>query len=323
MGSWPPCPPSLGHVGSVDAWFLVGAIPLQVANLLIRSFARRNLLGAAFPASTVRLRDVFGATTAGAAINVVTPARAGDLATIALVHSRIEGSNVPAITSSLLVVGVFDFVVSLAMYAWVYTLGVFPSLPDLPRAPTFEWSLIASNWSRLLVAAALIVVGVLVIRAWAQRRIQGLWRRAGQGVAILHHPVSYAHAVALPQAVALALRLVVVMLALRAFHLPSNLRTALIVTAVGSITTIVPLAPNCAGARQVVLAYALRHTASATNVLTFSIGQQVFVSLVNGIIGLGSLAFMLRTPRNPDRHGRNVQHDLISGQRSDLKTGKA
>ena len=87
------------------------------------------------------------------------------------------------------------------------------------------------------------------------------------------------------------------MLCLRAFHLPSSLRTAVIVTAVGSITTIVPLTPNGAGARQVMLAYALRHNGSAANVLTFSIGQQVFVSLVNGVIGLGSLVFMLRTLR--------------------------
>jgi uncharacterized membrane protein YbhN (UPF0104 family) len=285
------------HAGSVDGWFLVAAVPLQVANLLVRSFAWRSLLAAAFPASTVRLRDVFGATTAGDAINVVAPARVGDLATIALAHAEIDGSNVPAVTSSLVLLGAFDLVISVAMYAWVYTLGVFPSLPDLPRAPTFEWSLFASDWWPFLVAGALVVVGVLVVRAWVTREIQGLWRRTEEGVAMLHHPGRYVRTVAFPQAVAVALRIAVVMLALRAFHLPSSLRIALIVTAVGSITTIVPLTPNGAGARQVMLAYALRHTASAGNVLTFSIGLQVFVSLINGAIGLGSLVFMLRTLR--------------------------
>jgi uncharacterized membrane protein YbhN (UPF0104 family) len=287
----------LGHAGNIDVWFLLVAVPLQVANLLVRSIAWQTVLTAAFPASTVRLRDVFGATTAGDAINVVTPARVGDLATIALAHARIEGADVPAVTSSLLVVGAFDFVASLAMYAWVYTLGVFPALPALPRAPTFEWSLIASDWWPFVAAAALVVVAFLIVRAWATRRIRALWRRAGVGVAILHHPARYAYAVALPQVVALALRLGVVMLALRAFHLTSSLRSALIVTAVGSITTILPLTPNGAGARQVMLAYALRRTSSAANVLAFSIGQQVFVSVVNGVIGLVSLGFMLRTLR--------------------------
>jgi uncharacterized membrane protein YbhN (UPF0104 family) len=287
----------LAHADNVDVSFLLAAIPLQVANLLFRAFAWQRVLAAAFPRSTVRLRDVFGAMTAGDAINVVMPARVGDVATIALTNARIQGANVPAITSSLVVVGAFDFVASLAMYAWVYTLGVFPALPDLPRAPTFEWSLFASDWWPFLAAAALTAVGVLVVRAWAKRRIQTLWRRAQEGVAILHHPARYAYAVALPQAVALALRIGVVMLALRAFHLPSSLRSALIVTAVGSITTILPLTPNGAGARQVMLAYALRRSASATNVLAFSIGQQAFVSLVNGIIGVGSLALMLRTLR--------------------------
>jgi uncharacterized membrane protein YbhN (UPF0104 family) len=287
----------LNYADNIDVWFLVAAIPLQMANLLFRSFAWQSVLAAAFPASTVRLRDVFGATTAGDAINVVMPARVGDVATIVLTNARIEGANVPAVTSSLVVVGAFDFVASLAMYAWVYTLGVFPALPDVPRAPTFEWSLVASGWWPYLAAGALAVVGALIVRAWAKRRVQALWRRAQEGVAILHHPIRYAYAVALPQAVALALRVGVVMLALRAFHLTSSLRSALIVTAVGSITTILPLTPNGAGARQVMLAYALRRTASATNVLAFSIGQQAFVSLVNGVIGLGSLAFMLRTLR--------------------------
>ena len=59
---------------------------------------------------------------------------------------RVEGSNLPAITSSLVVFGAFDVAVSLAMYVWVYTLGVFPSLPALPRAPAFEWLQFASNW---------------------------------------------------------------------------------------------------------------------------------------------------------------------------------
>lgn len=114
---------------------------------------------------------------------------------------------------------------------------------------------------------------------------------------MLHHPGRYIRAVAFPQALAVVLRLGVVWFTLRAFHLPSTLRTAVIVTAVASITTIMPLTPNGVGARQAVLAYALRHTASAANVLTFSIGQQVFVSLVNGTIGLASLVIMVGTLR--------------------------
>lgn len=296
------------HADTVDARFLWAAVPLQVANLMLRSVAWRNLLAAAFPASTVRLRDVFGAMTAGDAINVVAPVRVGDVATIALAHGTIEDSNVPAITSSLVVFGAFDFVVSLAMYAWVYTLGVFPALPDLPRAPAFEWSLFASTWWPYLAAGAGFVLGSLLLRAWLTRRVRDLWRRAEEGVAMLHHPARYVRAVAFPQALAVVLRLGVVILALRAFHLPSNLRTAVIVTAVASVTTIMPLTPNGVGARQAVLAYALRHTASAANVLAFSIGQQVFVSLVNGTIGLASLMLMVRTLR-PSRISKATRRE--------------
>ena len=125
---------------------------------------------------------------------------------------------------------------------------------------------------------------------------------------MLHHPARYVRAVAFPQALAVVLRLGVVILALRAFHLPSNLRTAVIVTAVASVTTIMPLTPNGVGARQAVLAYALRHTASAANVLAFSIGQQVFVSLVNGTIGLASLMLMVRTLR-PSRISKATRRE--------------
>ena len=105
-------------------------------------------------------------------------------------------------------------------------------MPALPRAPAFEWSLFASNWWSYVAVVALAVFGFLLCRAWVTRRIQGVWRRAEEGVAMLHHPGRYIRAVAFPQALAVVLRLGVVWFTLRAFHLPSTLRTAVVVTAV-------------------------------------------------------------------------------------------
>ena len=58
-----------------------------------------------------------------------------------------------------------------------------------------------------------------------------------------------------------------------------------------------PLTPGGAGTQQVVLAYALSQTASATAVLSFSLGMQAGVTAVNALLGVAAAMTIARTTR--------------------------
>src|SRR5262249_32654124 len=66
------------------------ALALQLAKLLVRSVAWRNILQASYPETPIPRRPVLGAYLAGVGVNSIVPGRAGDLVKIYLVHRRVE-----------------------------------------------------------------------------------------------------------------------------------------------------------------------------------------------------------------------------------------
>ncbi len=122
----------LDHLSEVHWNALLIAICFHCANLLLRSRAWCSIVRAAFPRERMQFRIVLGAYLAGVGINAFAPARGGDVVKIATVRHRVEGSNVPALTSSLLAETVFDFFVATALLAWAYATSRLPHLPDIP-----------------------------------------------------------------------------------------------------------------------------------------------------------------------------------------------
>src|SRR5689334_21340062 len=135
----------IDHLSDVQWNFLFLALGFHVANLLLRSRAWHSIIRAAFPLDRIPFRTVLGAYLAGVGINAFAPARGGDVVKIATVRQRVEGSNVPALTSSLLAETVFDFAVASGLLTWAYATGSLPRLPDIPDRPAFEWSFIARH----------------------------------------------------------------------------------------------------------------------------------------------------------------------------------
>jgi glycosyltransferase 2 family protein len=261
-------PVDLGAMGarfaSVDARLVAVAVLLQLVNLALRSRAWQHVLRASYPGADVSLARVGCAYVAGMALNGIVPARGGDAAKAVLARLAIAGSAVATIGGTLLVAG----------------HGV--------RVPSHALPLAA--------LLAVVVAALLLVARRHRARAAALRARLAQGGAILRTPRRYARSVALLQALAWATRLGVVLALLRAFGIHAGLAQALLVLVVGGIASAVP-APGGGGAQQVAAVYLLAGQATAAQALSFSLGMQAGITLLNLALGCAAAMALFRTVR--------------------------
>jgi uncharacterized membrane protein YbhN (UPF0104 family) len=277
------------HVSDVQWNLLLIALAFHTVNLLLRSRAWHSIIRAAFPRERIPFRTVLGAYLAGVGINAFAPARGGDVVKIATVRQRVEGTNVPALTSSLLAETVFDFFVASALLTWAYATSRLPRLPDIPHQPVFEWSFIARHERGTMIALGVAVIGVWLGLRWLGHHVRAFWLRVEQGVAILRTPRRYLRCVVSYQALGWVCRLASAYYMLQAFGVHATITNALIVLVVGSISTMLPVTPGGAGAQQALLVLALAGQASSSGLIAYSVGAQVATTALNAALGLTSL----------------------------------
>ena len=207
---------------------------------------------------------------------------------IAVVRNRIPDSSVATIASSMSVVVLFDMVAATLLVVAVAVTGSLPFAPDPPAGSALMWAGAG--------AAAAAAVGFAVRRRLGAR-LHRLWEQARRGGAILRTPARYALRVAAVQAGAWLCRIGVVWCLLAAFGLGGGPLVAAMVMILCGVSTVVPLTPGGAGTQQVMLAYALSQTATAAAVVSFSIGMQAGMTVVNALLGLGAAMIAFRTVR--------------------------
>ena len=279
----------------VDPALVAVALAFHLANMGFRSVAWRTVLRAAYPDRDVPLAGIAGAYLAGVAINSFTPARGGDVAKIALVRTRIRDSSVATIAASMTVVSMLDAVVGVSVIGLLAATGSLPSPPGMPSLPAAPGLVAAHPAVAVAAAGALAIAGALLARRFSARLAE-LWRKLAAGGAILRTPRRYATDVAAVQLCAWTCRVGAAFFLLAAFGVPATLPAAATVVVVGGLATFVPT-PGGAGAQQALLAYVLQTTASTAAVVSFSVGMQASVTLVNATIGLAAVMLMLRTFR--------------------------
>ena len=281
------------HFDHVDGRLVLVALLFHVANHLLRSLAWRNVLASAYPQRRVPLLGVTAAYAVGVALNAVLPGRGGDAAKLGLVRTRIEGSHVATIGSTMAVIVLFDLVAATVLVLAVCLTGTLPFVPRLPAGQAPGW--LAAH----LPAAGAGAVVLGVAGALAVRRLRGplrtLREQARQGGAILRRPGRYLRTVALVQAAAWTCRIAVVFLLLQAFGLHATIPTAALVMVLCGASTLIPLTPGGAGTQQVLLTYALGQAAGAAVVLSFSVGMQAGITAINAAMGLAAAMVAFRT----------------------------
>jgi uncharacterized membrane protein YbhN (UPF0104 family) len=283
------------QIAAVSLGPLALAILLHVLKLALRVRAWQNILRASYPGICVPYRGIFGSYVAGVGVNSIAPARGGDLVKLYLAKRRVEGSTYPTLASSLVVETLFDFVVATALLLWALKLGVLPGVPDLPRLPAFDWTFVIEHPEVAAFFGGVLLFGAIVLAGWAARHVHALRAKLAQGFAALHDRRAFLRDVVSWQAASWAARIGSVWFFLQAFHIEASVETTVAVLVVQSLSTLLPFTPGGAGAQQAVLVFALSGTASASAILSFSVGMQLTTVAANVVLGFGAIAIMLRT----------------------------
>ena len=277
------------RIPELDGRYLALALALQLATLVFRAVAWRNVLVAAYPRADVRLFSLGCAYAAGVAANAFLPARGGEGVKVALARAQIPASSVTTIAASLSVVILLDAALGTCLIVALWAMGVLPSLPVLPSFLT------GSALPALAVAAGVAVATGFAVRRFGAR-LGGLLSSVVQGLAVLRSPLVYLRTVLPFQLAAWTCRIGVVYFVLEAFRIEAGVATAALIVVLNGAATAVPV-PGGAGSQQVLAAYALQGVISAAAAVSFSFSMQIGVTAVNTAVGLAAMMLLFRTLR--------------------------
>jgi uncharacterized membrane protein YbhN (UPF0104 family) len=270
------------------------ALLCLAAMQLARAWAWRNVLRAAYPDKRISFLPLAAAYLAGAGINAVVPAHAGDVTKVFLVKRQIPDSSYPAVTSSFLVQTVFDTAVGVLVLLYAITQGLLPPLPRIPDLPAFEISFWAEHPKTLAITVgALLLAGTVGVYMLAHR-VRRFWARVRQGVVILAEPNRYLREVAAWQGVGWLCRFAAFWFFLEAFGIGGSVSNVLLVMSVQAIANVVPFTPGGAGAQQALLVATLTGP-SRTAVLSFSVGTQIAMAAWSVVLGFAAILLVFGT----------------------------
>ena len=152
------------HLSEINWGAFAVALGFLAAMQLARAWAWRNVLHAAYPTSKIGFLPLSAAYLAGAGINAIIPAHAGDVTKIFLVKRQIKGASYPAVTSSFLVQTVFDTTIGILVLLYAITQGLLPEPPQIPDLPAFEIAFWADHPRTLaIVIGALVLIAIVVV----------------------------------------------------------------------------------------------------------------------------------------------------------------
>jgi uncharacterized membrane protein YbhN (UPF0104 family) len=270
------------------------ALLCLAAMQLSRAWAWRNVLRAAYPGKRIAFLPLSAAYLAGAGINAVLPAHAGDVTKVFLVKRQIPDSSYPAVTSSFLVQTVFDTTVGLLVLFYAISQGLLPPLPRIPDLPAFEISYWAEHPQVLAIVTAALLVAIAVGIFMLAHRVRRFWARVRQGVVILTEPRRYLREVAAWQGIGWLFRFAAFWFFLEAFAIGGSVGNVMLVMSVQAIANVIPFTPGGAGAQQALLVATLTGP-SRTAVLSFSVGTQIAMAVWSVVLGFVAMLLVFRT----------------------------
>jgi uncharacterized membrane protein YbhN (UPF0104 family) len=282
------------HLSEVK-WTPFGiALLCLLAMQLARVWAWRNVLRAAYPDQRIPYRPLAAAYLAGAGINAVIPAHAGDVTKVFLVKRQIPGSSYPAVTSSFLVQTVFDTSVGILVLLYAITQGLLPPLPQIPHLPAFEISFWADHPKTLAITVGVLLLAIVVGVYYLAQRVRRFWARVRQGLVILSRPGDYMRQVFAWQGIGWCFRFAAFWFFLDAFGIEGSIGNVMLVMSVQAIANIVPFTPGGAGAQQALLVATLTGPSRAA-VLSFSVGTQIAMAAWSVLLGFAAILLVFRT----------------------------
>jgi uncharacterized membrane protein YbhN (UPF0104 family) len=277
------------QLASVKFSALALAIAAHVLKTMCTSRAWWNTIAAAYPKEEVRWRSIYASYLAGVGINAIIPVRAGDAVKLYMAHRAVPGGTYTTLTSSLLVLSIFDGAMATLIFVYALTLGVLPGVSSLGGLPGFDFGFIAANpefW--LLVLFALVILGVVGF-FWLRLHVAEFKLRVRQGFSVLSDRTEYLRTVAAWQAGDWLLRFVAIWFFLDAFGVPQTIRNVLLVQVTQSLATLVPISPGGIGTEQAFIVYVFEGAVATSKLLAFSVGMKLTLITTNVILGFGAI----------------------------------
>jgi uncharacterized membrane protein YbhN (UPF0104 family) len=270
------------------------ALCFLLAMQLCRAWAWRNVLHAAYPGERISFTHLSAAYLAGAGINAIVPAHAGDVTKVFLVKRQIPNSSYPAVTSSFLVQTVFDTTVGALVLAYAITQGLLPPLPKIPDLPAFEISFWADHPQVLLIVIGALLLAIAMGTYYLAHHVRRFWDRVKQGLVILSQPRRYLREVAAWQGAGWLCRFGAFWFFLEAFGIGGSVGSVMLVMSVQAIANVIPFTPGGAGAQQALLVATLKGP-SRSAVLSFSVGTQIAMAAWSVVLGFAAMLLVFRT----------------------------
>ncbi len=232
-------------------WVIV-AVALNLLSVLARSLSWRLTIDQALPEPHPRFGQVFSAFGIGLLGNAVLPARAGELARVAVLRRHLpHGKGTSAtLLGTVFAHRLFDLFPVAVLVTWVLLTAKIP-----------HWA-VTSLIIFGLVGIALLTVGLLSARTGEGRVHDGMGTlravvvMARQGLAVLRAPIP-ALGAALFQCLGWLMQLFAVWAVMEAFDLDLPLPAAGLVLVLMNVATIFPLWPGNIGLLQAAVALPL------------------------------------------------------------------
>jgi uncharacterized membrane protein YbhN (UPF0104 family) len=282
------------HLSEIE-WTAFGvALLCLLAMQLARAWAWRNVLQAAYPEQRISYLGVAASYLAGAGINAIIPAHAGDATKVFLVKRQIPDSSYPAVTSSFLVQTVFDTSVGILVLLYAITQGLLPPLPQIPKLPAFEISFWADHPQAFAITAVAVLVAIAIGIFYLAHHVRRFWARVRQGLVILAEPRRYMREVFAWQGVGWLCRFAAFWFFLEAFGIGGSFGKVMLVMSCQAIANVVPFTPGGAGAQQALLVATLQGP-TRTAVLSFSVGTQIAMAAWSAVLGFLAVLLFFRT----------------------------
>jgi uncharacterized protein (TIRG00374 family) len=269
---------------AVSWWWIVAAIGLNLASVVARAIAWRAVVAQALP-QTPRFLHIFSAFSIGLLANAVLPARAGELARVAVLRRHLERGRgyTATLLGTVFMHRLFDAVPATLLVVYVLLTAKIP-----------HWAItalvIAAGVALLLIAAAL--AGSRLRRPVLDElsSIRRVLAMARLGLEVLRSPVAAAIALTF-QCIGWFLQLLAVWVAMRAFEIDAPLPAAAVVLLLMNIATVFPLWPGNIGLLQAAVALPLvSYGVAYARGFAYGLGLQVIEMSVGIGVGLVFLA---------------------------------
>ena len=271
---------------AVQWWWLVAAIGLNLVSVAVRALAWDTVIHQAVEPPQPRFRYVFSAFSIGLLANAVLPARAGELARVAVLTRRLPGRDGvwATLVGTVFAHRVFDLFPSLLLIAYVLTTAKIP-----------HWAITSLT---LVAAIGVVLFGFAMLSARRHQRsmldeagpVRRLVTMARYGLAVMHEPLAATLAIFL-QCVGWLFQLLAVYVAMRAFDIHAPMPAAGLVLLLMNVATIFPLWPGNFGLVQAAIALPLvQYGVGYAKGFAFGIGLQAIEASVGIGVGLLFLA---------------------------------